>query len=108
LLGATERALIVQIKFFQRHFAKRIRIADATLRKFDDFLCDKSCRWVANFQMPSVTRRNEGSRHGLNRLKLKGLTSKKSVRHKTRHSSNWCRACRSDEGSQAHPFTDLL
>jgi hypothetical protein len=33
-----------------------VRIADATLREFDDFLGDQSCRWVVtNFQMQSVT-----------------------------------------------------
>jgi hypothetical protein len=36
---------------------KHIRIADAMLRKFDDFLGDQSCRWVVtNFEMQSVTR----------------------------------------------------
>ena len=68
---------IAQTKLFQRHCAKHIRIADATLREFDDFLCDKSRGWVADFQMQSATRCYEGSRHDLNDLKLKGLTSKK-------------------------------
>ena len=46
-----------------------------TLREFDDFLCDKSRGWVANFQMQSATRCHEGSGHGLNDLRLKGLMS---------------------------------
>src|SRR6516164_11109809 len=55
------RTLITQIQFFQRHCAKHIRIADATLRKFDDFLGDNSCRWVVtNFQMQSLTNCYEG------------------------------------------------
>src|SRR5262249_15507544 len=70
-------AFIAQTKLFQRHFAKHIGIADATLRKFDDLLCDKSCRRiVTNFQMQSLTRCYEGSGHGLNDLRLKGLMSK--------------------------------
>src|SRR5262249_62212252 len=44
-----------------------------------DFLRDKSCRRIlANFQVQSVTRCHEGSRHALNDLKLKGLISKKA------------------------------
>jgi len=70
-------AFITQAKLFERHCAKLIRIADATLRKFDDFLCDKSCRRVVtSFQMQSLTRCYEGSGHSLNDLRLKGLMSK--------------------------------
>ena len=69
--------VLAATKFSQRHCAKHIRIADAALREFDNFLGDKSRGWVANFQMQSVTRCYEGSRHDLNDLKLKGLTSKK-------------------------------
>ena len=85
-LRTPAQLFIAQTKLFQRHCAKHIRIADAALREFDDFLSDKSCGWVANFQMQNVTCCNEGSRPGLNGLKLKGLTSKKqSDRHKMRH-----------------------
>src|SRR5262249_40842399 len=70
-------AFITQTKLFQRHCAQRIRIADATLREFDDFLGDNSCRWVVtNFEVQSLTRCHKGSRHGVNDLRLKGLMSK--------------------------------
>src|SRR5262249_10160324 len=77
------RTLIAQTKFFQRHCAKHIRIANATLREVDDFLGDNSCRWiVTNFQMQRFTRRCEGSGHSLNDLRVKGLMSKiRSYRH---------------------------
>src|SRR5215469_12811270 len=39
------------------------------------FLGDKSCGWVTNFQMQAVARCYEGSRHALNGLKIKSLTS---------------------------------
>src|SRR5215831_12315113 len=56
------RAAFIQTKLFQRHCAKLIGIADATLREFDDFLRDKSCRWVVtSFQMQSLTCCYEGS-----------------------------------------------
>ena len=48
--------VLAATKFSQRHCAKHIRIADAALREFDNFLGDKSRGWVANFQMQSVTR----------------------------------------------------
>jgi hypothetical protein len=48
-----------------------------TLRKFDDFLGDKSClRIVTNFEVQSLTRCSEGSGHGLNDLRVKRLSSK--------------------------------
>src|SRR5438874_4247418 len=71
-------AFIAQTKFFQRHYSKHIRIADAALRECDDFLGDKSCRRIfSNFQLQSITRCHEGNRHVLNDPKLKGLISKK-------------------------------
>jgi hypothetical protein len=46
----------------QRHYAKHIRIADAALRECNDFLGDKSCRWVGtNFEMQGVACCYEGS-----------------------------------------------
>ena len=49
-LRTPAQLFIAQTKLFQRHCAKHIRIADATLREFDDFLCDKSRGWVAIFK----------------------------------------------------------
>ena len=66
-MGSCEGDRFGFAQFFQRHCAKRIRIANATLREVDDFLGDNSSRWiVTNFQMQSVTRCYEGSGHGLN------------------------------------------
>ena len=82
---------IAQTKFFQRHCAKHIRIADAALREFNDFLGDKSCCRIifANFQLQNATHCCEGSRHALNDLKIKKLTSKKECYQHEHDFSLW-------------------
>jgi len=39
---------IAQAEFIHRQFPKHIGIADAALRPFDDFICDKSRRRIVN------------------------------------------------------------
>jgi hypothetical protein len=46
--------------------------ADAALRECNDFLGDKSCRWVGiNFEMQGVACSYEGSGHDLNDFRSK-------------------------------------
>jgi hypothetical protein len=54
--------VIAQTEFLQRQFPKHFGIADAALRKFDDFLGDNSCRRIiTNFQKQRIAGRHEGS-----------------------------------------------
>jgi hypothetical protein len=74
---------IAQAELIHRQFPKDIGIADAALRPSDDFLGDKSRRWIVNnFQMQRIAGFDESGRHILDGFRVKSLTRKeRSNRH---------------------------